>query len=100
MDPEFKNIIAHIHLNDCLHEINNLQKQPFRGVHRKRCSENMQQIYRRTPMPKCDSNKVGLKFYRNHTSAWMLVNKDLKSQKNQESYSENAFFFRIMLEFL
>ena len=51
-------------------------------------------------MPKCDSNKVGLNFYRNHTSAWMLVNKDLKSQKNQESYSENAFFFRIMLEFL
>ena len=25
------------------------QKQPFRGVLRKRCSENMQQIYRRTP---------------------------------------------------
>ena len=28
------------------------QKQPFRGVLSKRCSENMQQIYRRTPMPK------------------------------------------------
>ena len=27
------------------------QKQPSRGVHRKRCSRNMQQIYRRTPMP-------------------------------------------------
>ena len=27
-----------------------LQKQPPRGVHRKRCSENMQQIYRRTTM--------------------------------------------------
>ena len=26
------------------------QKQPSRGVHIKRCSENMQQIYRRTPM--------------------------------------------------
>ena len=24
----------------------------------KRCSENMQQIYRRTPVPKCDFNKV------------------------------------------
>ena len=34
------------------------QKQPSRGVFRKRCSENMQQIYRRTPMPKCDFNKV------------------------------------------
>ena len=30
-----------------------LQKQPLRGVSRKRCSENMQQIYRRIPMPKC-----------------------------------------------
>ena len=28
------------------------QKQTFRGVHRKRCSENTQQIYRRTAMPK------------------------------------------------
>ena len=27
-------------------------KQPFRGVHRKKCSENMQQIYGRTPTPK------------------------------------------------
>ena len=25
---------------------------------RKRCSENMQQIYRGTPMPKCDSTKL------------------------------------------
>ena len=25
----------------------------------KRCSENMQQIYRRTPMPKCGFNKAG-----------------------------------------
>ena len=40
-----------------------LQKQPSRGVLSKRCSENMQQIYRRTPMPKCDFNKVGLQLY-------------------------------------
>ena len=37
-----------------------LQKQRPRGVPRKRCFENMQQIYRRTPMPKCDFNKVAL----------------------------------------
>ena len=37
-----------------------LQKQPPRGVSRKSCSENMQQIYMRTPMPKCDFNKVAL----------------------------------------
>ena len=34
------------------------QKQPFRGVLLKRCSKNMQQIYWRTPMAKCDFNKV------------------------------------------
>ena len=34
------------------------QKQPSRGVLKKRCSENMQQIYIRTPMPNCDFNKV------------------------------------------
>ena len=37
-----------------------LQKQLSRGVLRKRCSENMQQIYRRTPMPKSNFNKVVL----------------------------------------
>ena len=31
-----------------------LQKQPSRGVLRKICSEYMQQIYRRTTMPKYD----------------------------------------------
>ena len=39
------------------------QKQPFRGVLRKRLSENMQHIYRRTLMPKCDFNKVANPFY-------------------------------------
>ena len=34
------------------------QKQPSRGVLRKRFSENMQQIYRRTPMSKCEFNKL------------------------------------------
>ena len=36
------------------------QKQLSRGVLKKRCSENMQQIYRRTPMTKCDFNKVAI----------------------------------------
>ena len=35
-----------------------IQKQPHKRVPRKRCSENMQQLYKRTPMPKCDFNKV------------------------------------------
>ena len=48
-----------------------IQKQPSRGALRKRCSENMQQIYRRTSMPKCDFNKVTKQICWNHTSAWM-----------------------------
>ena len=35
-----------------------IQKQPPRGALKERCSKNMQQIYRRTPMPMCDFNKV------------------------------------------
>ena len=41
----------------------NLQKQSSRGVFRKRCFENMQQIYRRTLIPKCDFNKVAKQLY-------------------------------------
>ena len=41
---------------------NNSQKQPSRGVLRKRRSKNMLQIYRRTPMPKCDFNKVAKQY--------------------------------------
>ena len=37
-----------------------MQKQLPRGVHRKRCSKNMQLISRRTPMSQCDFNKVTL----------------------------------------
>ena len=44
-------------------------KQPFKGVLEKRCSENMQQIYRWTPMLKCDFNKVAKQLYWNCTSA-------------------------------
>ena len=39
------------------------QKQLPRGVPRKRCSENMQQIYRRTPMPKCSFNKIAKQLF-------------------------------------
>ena len=40
----------------------NVQNQSFIGVLIKRCSENMQQICWRTPMPKCDFNKVQRNF--------------------------------------
>ena len=32
----------------------------------------MQQIYRRTTMPKCDFNKVALQLYWNQTLAWVF----------------------------
>ena len=51
----------------------NEQKQPSRGVLRKSCSENMQQIYRRTPMPKCDFNKVALHTLRHGCSPVNLL---------------------------
>ena len=41
----------------------NDKKQPPRGFPRKRCFENIQQIYRRSPMLKCDFNKVALQRY-------------------------------------
>ena len=48
------------------------QKQTPIGVLRKRCSENMQQIYGRTFMRKWDFNKAALQLYRNHTLARMF----------------------------
>ena len=33
---------------------------------KKRCSENMQQIYRRTPSPKCYFNKVAATLLKSH----------------------------------
>ena len=38
-----------------------LQKQPSRGVLRKRCSENMQQIFKKTPFPRITSGRLLLK---------------------------------------
>ena len=46
-----------------------IQKQPSRGALKKRCFENMQQIYRRTHMPKHCFNNVALQLYWNRTSA-------------------------------
>ena len=39
-----------------------VQKQRFRRVLRKKCFENLQQIFRRIPMSKCDFNKLTTDF--------------------------------------
>ena len=47
------------------------KKQLSRGVI-KRCSENMQQNYRRAPVLKCDFNKAARQFHWSHASARQL----------------------------
>ena len=48
------------------------QKQPTRPVLREMYSENMQQIYRRTPMSNCNFNKVAKHLYWNRPSTWVF----------------------------
>ena len=62
------------------------QKQSPRGAPRKGCSENMQENYRRTPMPKCDFNKVEKQLFWNHTLAWVFSCKFA-------AYFQNIYFF-------
>ena len=49
-----------------------LHRQPRIGVLKKRYSEIMQQIYRRTLMSNCDFNKVAKQLYLNNTSTWVF----------------------------
>ena len=61
------------------------QKQPSRSVFGKRCSENVQHIYRRTPMLKCFFNKVALQIYWNHILAQVFFCKFI-------AYFQNIFY--------
>ena len=54
-------------IGNVLSTSSNLQRQPSIGVLIKRCYENMQQIYKRAPLPKC-----ALHLYWNRTSAWVF----------------------------
>ena len=60
MNVNKKNCVSFF-LNRRLNTSKIVQMQPPRGVLRKMCSENKQQIYRRAPMSKCDFNKVALR---------------------------------------
>ena len=64
------------------------QKQSLRSVLGKRCSENMQQIYRRIPTPKCDFNKVALQHFWNHTLAWVYSCKFVAYFQNTFPYKQ------------
>ena len=54
------------------------QKHSSRGVLEKRCSENMQQIYRRTPMPKSDFNNVAKQLHWNHIFSTLFFPEHLR----------------------
>ena len=64
--------------------LNGVQKQFFRGVLRKRCSENMQQIHRRTPMPKCDS----IKLQRCYISLKYVLNSNMNLKSKRLLYKQ------------
>ena len=78
-----------------------MQKQPARCVPRKRCSENMQQIYRRTPMPKRDFIEITLRHGRSpvillhifrtpfpmNTSRWEVLKMILHNSRNKTTAS-------------
>ena len=67
----------------CIRTLNKLQNRPSRGVLRKKCSKNMQQIYKRTLMPKCG--------YWNCFSAWVFSCKFA-------AYISKHLFFRTPLD--
>ena len=77
----YENMHFHVTASSPPGGIITIQKQPFIGVLRKRCYENMQQIYKRAPIPECNFNKVA---YLNHTSAWVFSYKFA-------AYSQNIF---------
>ena len=69
-----------------------LQRQPSGSVLRKRCSKNMQQIYRGTTTLKCDFNKVTLQLYWNRTWAWWVFSSKFAV------YFQNTFSSRTLLK--
>ena len=76
-----QNIIAAFHRCSLGMLLKETQKQPCRDVLRKRCSENMKQIYSRTPMPKCDfKSNFSLDFFKKNPNKLIFVI-DLKSVK-------------------
>ena len=68
---------------------NAFQKQPSRGFLGKRFSENIQQIYRRTPMSKCDFNNVAKQLCWNCTSALVFSCK-------VAAYFQNTFSWKYL----
>ena len=62
-----------------------MEKQPSRGAIIKTHPEKYHQIHRRTPMPKCDPNKVAVQLYRSHTPTRALQHKQIPKNTLKKS---------------
>ena len=56
-------IYLYVFLSNAAYTYMKGQIRPTRGVYRKSCPENMQQVCRKTPLPKCDFNNIALQIY-------------------------------------
>ena len=76
-----------------------LQKQPSRGL-KKRCSENMQQIYRRTPMLTCDFNKVPKQIAPGHGCSPVNLLHNFRTPSPRNTYGWLLLYFsKLHLDF-
>ena len=64
-----------------------LQEQPSRGVLKKRCSENLLQIYTRIPMPKCHLQS---NFTPNVMQCHSKIDDDVKESLLSDFTNENS----------
>ena len=90
--------------SDSIYECH-LEKQPFRSISIKRCSENMQKNNWRPPMQKCDFNKVALLYtstrvfsskfvvYFQNTSRGLLLHQVTEIQNQPEIITSAEKFF-------
>ena len=72
----------------------------FKSVLKKRCSENIQQIYRRTPMSKCDFNKVSETIFPIKITIHSFLMSDiLKKYTPNASKNHKTIYQRIFMSF-
>ena len=94
-------ILTSIGISSCLLMASFNKKLPEAVVWKcseKRCSENMQQIYRRASMPKFDFKNVALQFYWNHTEKTPIFLIFIFWWSPREKYPNAKFFLvRIFL---
>ena len=81
-------ILYYFTLQTLLLTIKQPEKQPSRGVLKKKFSQSMQQIFSRTPMPKVNFNKVAKDTYKN-TSGRLLMQPGTLINRPENSLPKN-----------